>query len=131
MAMQSESPDRQEDVEIYVRACSVSDILRWLSGVLGPFRQLEATPILYISENSEPPFTLLMWDEIGDGTYTSVMLAPNSTPWATDVAFARAAYAALDRAVRCDPGALSAKPWHWLEISPSGEALVEWDEEAE
>ncbi|GAB5533880.1 MAG: hypothetical protein Rubg2KO_01290 [Rubricoccaceae bacterium] len=124
--MELEQLDWQTDIEVYVRHSSELEVMRWLEEDLGPLHQVETIPIIYHSARAGPQVSVIIQEGIGDGTYMGVMIAPNITRWATDADLARAAFEALGQEIRCDPGPLGPAPWQFLEITPSGEAVVEW-----
>ena len=118
---------RQKNIEIFLRDCSKAVIIHWLTETFGPLRKVETGPIIYHTTQLETRLSIVIEQHVADGTYTGIYIAPNTTSWDTDVDFARAAFRVLTKEVRCDPGILSSKPWHWLQISQSGEELVEWE----
>lgn len=124
--MKIEDPDRQPDIEIYVRHGSEREIMRWLSEDLGSFHQVETTPAIYNSARSGTQLSVIIQHGVGEETFVGVMIAPNITRWATDVDFARAAFKALGQEIRCDPGARGPAPWQFLQVTSSGEAIIEW-----
>lgn len=123
--------DEQQNLEVYIRTASTPKILRWLADALGPVHRVDPDLHLYRVATAPREVSILVQPEIGDGHFTGVYLAPNATPWPTDVTFARAAFRALGQEVRCDPGTLSGRAWHWFRIDRSGEALVEWGDAGE
>lgn len=118
---------RQKDIEVFIRDVPEADIVRWLTHTLGPLRKVESDPPIYHATRSQHVLSVVLQSAVADGTYTGVMVAPNATPWETDIAFARAAFKALKTEVRCDPGTQATMPWRWLSVRHSGETLVDWD----
>lgn len=117
----------QDTLEVFIRNATEADILSWLVRWLGPLREVESGPVLiYLTTRLDPAVTVVIGCGVANGAYTSVMIAPNATPWPTDTAFARAAFEAFRTEVRCDPGPLDTKPWRWLSVSPTGETVVDW-----
>lgn len=122
----------QDDLEVFIRNAAMADIVPWLVRWLGPLRRVESTPFfMYRTTRLDPTMTVVIDGGVADGTYTSVMIAPNRTSWSTDADFARAAAEALHTEVRCNPGPLYTAPWRWLSVNPDGEALVDWHDPAD
>ncbi|MGE4064129.1 MAG: hypothetical protein AB7E79_12250 [Rhodospirillaceae bacterium] len=72
--------------------------------------------------------TLTVEPGFQDGFLSIWCKSPQPLPWATHVEFARAACAALNREVRCDPGAMGHSPYsdEFLSVGPEGERLITW-----
>ena len=121
-----------KDVEICVRDCSIRDALDWLKSVFGTLEQVDqpsSQQRIYWAGSQESHVPIILTDRIDGGPFTSIWVNSNKTPWSSDVACARAAFAALQREVRCDPGTLGTNthdPYEWWSIGPDGEGLISW-----
>ncbi|TWI58726.1 hypothetical protein IQ22_00438 [Pseudomonas duriflava] len=118
---------RQPDIEIYVKDADQSAITDWLTNTLGPcseWRQQGQTRKCTINiEGASIPVT---WLPKAVGSWNSLLLESDATPWDNDLACAKAASTALGIEVRCAPGGWEEQQGEedadrWLKVLTTGE----------
>lgn len=125
--------DYLDDIEIYVDAADLDTLTGWLGGELRDFQA-------YAKSRKGCRFRFTHEGQAGEGMivlnagrtgFTSIWLNTRHAPWAHDVAFGRAAFAALGCTVRCNESAWSKgdDPDRWLQIDASGEHIITWKTE--
>ena len=94
---------RQPDIEIYLKDADVDhkQIAEWLAQAIGPCSEWKQKGHTFKCQAGNIPVT---WLPKAVGKWNSLYLESDQTPWADDVACARAAFAALGVEVRCAPG---------------------------
>lgn len=120
---------RQPDVEIYLKDSDQQAVSDWLNAALGsctPWRQKGQT-FKCATANGAP----VTWLPNAVGKWHCLLIESEETPWEDDLAFARAAHAALGVEIRCAPGG-----WHeeegeedadrWIKINREGEQEFIW-----
>lgn len=121
----------QEDFEIYIHKATLDDVSAWLTSLFPGLEKTtgdktkthrfkahwnnELLPITVIERAAKPGFTSVWFDS-------------GNTPWESDKACALAAFAALQKPVRCNPAFWQEgdDPDLWLEINAEGEQSVIW-----
>lgn len=121
---------RQPDIEIYLKDSDVDHqaITAWLGSALGSCSGWVQQGQAWKCTAGNVPVT---WVPKAVGKWNSLFLESDSTPWADDIACARAAYAALDVEVRCAPGTwveeeADEEADRWIRISADGEQEITW-----
>ena len=91
---------RQPDIEIYLKDADVDhkQIAQWLGEAVGPCSEWQQKGQTFKCKAGNIPVT---WLPKAVGKWNSLYLESDQTPWADDVACARAAFAALGVEVRC------------------------------
>jgi hypothetical protein len=121
--------DKQREIEIYVRDCTVADLLAWAGSRLGNLAGPDAAGDATVYESPCGP--LIVTPAIEDGPFISLWFNTPRTPWRTDVDCARDAARALRCTVRCDPGQqypeVPPQSSIFLEIVGEREELVTWE----
>jgi len=119
-----------DDLEIFVRDCSLAEIRRWLSTIFGAVSEFEDIGAGLICRAGDGRF--IITPSIEHGPYTSIWFAKPGTPWRSDADCARQAAHQLGATVRCDPGEeySNVDPYSpvMLEISNGTERLVTWED---
>ncbi len=120
---------RQQDIEIYARDCTVEELVAWSKSKLGGLGRPEALAGSTLYESPRGPLTVTKG--MGDGTFVSLWFNSSRTPWATDVDCAREAARELRCTVRCDPGQhypdVAPQSAIFLEVVGEREHLVNWE----
>ena len=100
----------------------------WLAEALGPCTEWQQKGQTFKCKAGNIPVT---WLPKAVGKWNSLYLESDQTPWADDVACARAAHAALGVEVRCAPGGWVEEDGEedadrWIRISADGEEEITW-----
>jgi len=120
---------RQPDVEIYLKDSDQQAVSDWLNAALGsctPWRQKGQT-FKCATANSAP----VTWLPNAVGKWHCLLIESEETPWEDDLAFARAAHAALGVEIRCAPGGWQEEEGEedadrWIKINREGEQEFIW-----
>jgi len=126
----SEPTMRQPDIEIYLKDADVDHkaITTWLSTALGPCTAWAQKGQVWKCSAGDIPVT---WVPLAVGKWNSLFLESDRTPWADDLACARAAHQALKVEVRCAPGTWveeesDEQADRWIRVSADGEEEITW-----
>lgn len=130
--MNNETETRYPDIEIYLHDTRPEEILAWLKE---KFRAVTPSQLERPNarvhrirvESEQAAITALIIPRI-PGRFTGVSFDSPATPWATDLACAREAFARFRREVRCcaDSWSPSQDPDEWLRIDSNGETRITW-----
>lgn len=120
---------RQPDVEIYLKDSDQQAVSDWLNAALGsctPWRQKGQT-FKCATANGAP----VTWLPNAVGKWHCLLIESEETPWEDDLAFARAAHAALGVEIRCAPGGWQEEEGEedadrWIKINHEGEQEFIW-----
>ena len=120
---------RQPDVEIYLKDSDQQAVSDWLNAALGfctPWRQKGQT-FKCATANGAP----VTWLPNAVGKWHCLLIESEETPWEDDLAFARAAHAALGVEIRCAPGGWQEEEGEedadrWIKINREGEQEFIW-----
>ncbi|UZE95099.1 hypothetical protein [Alkalimarinus alittae] len=129
---QSSDHQRQPDIEVYIKECSIDEIITWLNSVfedvktLGPLDKKSITLTCTNGDNSIP---LTVYTGAAGKLYTSLWFQSEKTPWKTDLDCALAIANALDTEVRC-----ATNSWEesadseneWWKVTKEGQTTVNW-----
>ncbi len=126
----SEPSMQQPDIEIYLKDADVNHkaITAWLTDALGPCTAWAQKGQVWKCRAGDIPVT---WVPMAVGKWNSLFLESDRTPWADDLACARAAHAALGVEVRCAPGGWLEEEGEedadrWIRVSAEGEQEITW-----
>ncbi len=118
-----------DDLEIFVRDCSLAEIQAWLSTIFGVVSEYEEAGHSLICQTRDVRFVIT--PGIENGPYTSIWFAKSGTAWRSDADLARQAARQLGVTVRCEPGKeypeIHPCSPVMLEISNGTERLVTWE----
>ena len=119
---------RQPDIEIYLKDASQQAVSDWLAEAIGPCTPWQQKGKTFKCRAGEIPVT---WLPKAVGKWHSLLLESDATPWADDIACARAAFAALGVPVRCAPGSWQEEEAEeeadrWISVSERGEEEILW-----
>lgn len=118
---------RQPDIEIYLKDADHRAIADWLSQAIGPCSEWQSKGQTFKCRAGDVPVT---WLPKAAGKWHSLYLESDATPWADDLACARAAYAALNVEVRCATGGWQEgddlEDDRWIRIAEDGESEIVW-----
>ncbi len=119
---------RQPDIEIYLKDADQAAITAWLGQALGPCSDWQQRGQTFKCQAAGIPVTFL---PKAVGKWHSLLLESNATPWADDLACARAAFAALSVEVRCSIGGWDEEQGEedadrWLKVNADGEQEFIW-----
>ncbi|PAU57947.1 hypothetical protein [Pseudomonas indica] len=119
---------RQPDIEIYLKDADQEDVTRWLSEALGPCTPWQRKGQTFKCEADGIPVT---WLPNAVGKWHSLYLESDATPWADDLACAKAAFATLGVEIRCAPGGWNEEEGEeqadrWLSVNADGEKEIIW-----
>ncbi|MFC2970845.1 hypothetical protein ACFOJE_01270 [Azotobacter bryophylli] len=120
---------RQPDVEIYLKDSDQQAVSDWLNAALGsctPWLQKGQT-FKCATANGAP----VTWLPNAVGKWHCLLIESEETPWEDDLAFARAAHAALGVEIRCAPGGWQEEEGEedadrWIKINREGEQEFIW-----
>lgn len=122
--------DYLDDIEIYIESMDLDGLVSWLATQLGSFqvrgKSKKGCKFGFVHQGNAAEGMVVL--NAGRTGFTSVWLNTRVTPWADDVAFGRAAFAALGATVRCNESAWSKgdDPDRWLQIDSKGEQVIQW-----
>ena len=119
---------RQPDIEIYLKDASQEAISAWLSEALGPCSEWQQRGQTLKCQAGAIPVVFL---PKAVGKWHSLMLESDATPWADDIACARAAFAALGVEIRCSTGGWEEEQGEedadlWIKVNAEGEQEFIW-----
>lgn len=119
---------RQPDIEIYLKDTDHKAIAAWLGQAIGPVSEWRQQGQTFKCRAGDVPVT---WLPKAVGKWHSLYLESDATPWADDLACARAAFAALNVEVRCAPGGWDEEESvetadRWIRVSSDGEEEIIW-----
>ena len=124
--------ENQGNIEIYVRDCPHDKIVSWLSRVFGPLEKVtnESDLVIYHTSHRHSIIPISIQENMNDGSFTSIFISQNISPWSNDVDFARDAHRELKCQVRCDPGDeypdVPSYSDTFLQITDTKEELIDW-----
>lgn len=143
-------PDRQPDIEIYVKQVALDSILEWLTHHFEITLQqpIASTSRLSLVFDGQPVACNIV-EKAAKGGYTSIWFKTNQTPWATDEECAREAFKHFNSEIRCSvggwvadspgtdspgtdspgansPGAESIDTQGWYRFTDKGQSIVNW-----
>lgn len=118
----------QPDIEIYLKDADHTAVAEWLSTAIGPGSGWQKKGQTYKCLFADIPVT---WLPNAVGKWHSLFLESDATPWADDLACAKAAFAALNVEVRCSPGSWEEEESdeqadRWMRISADGVEEINW-----
>lgn len=120
--------EKQGEIMIYVRGCTVARMLDWAASRLGELSTPEVVGDATVY--GSPCGPLIVTAGIEDGPFVSLWFNTPHTPWQTDVDCGRDAARELGCTVRCDPGqhfpGVSPHSPVFLEVVGDRETLVTW-----
>lgn len=119
---------RQPDIEIYLKDASQDAVGQWLAEAIGPCTPWQQKGQTFKCSAAGIPVT---WLPNAVGKWHCLLLESDATPWADDLACARAAYAALGVQVRCAPGTWvedesDEEADRWIKVDADGETEIVW-----
>lgn len=119
---------QQPDIEIYLKDVDQQAVADWLGTAIGPCTSWQRKGQTFKCHAGEVPVT---WLPNAVGKWHSLYLESAATPWADDLACARAAYAALGVQVRCAPGSWDENQGEedadrWIRVDADGESEILW-----
>ncbi|WIX04024.1 hypothetical protein QK899_06240 [Pseudomonas sp. AR5] len=119
---------RQPDIEIYLKDASQDAVSQWLAEAIGPCTPWQQKGQTFKCSAAGIPVT---WLPNAVGKWHCLLLESDATPWADDIACARAAHQALGVQVRCAPGGWSEDEAEdaadrWIRIDADGEQEIVW-----
>lgn len=119
---------RQPDIEIYLKDADHNAIGAWLEAAIGPCTQWQRKGQTFKCLAGDVPVT---WLPKAAGKWHSLYLESAATPWADDLACARAAHAALNVEIRCATGGWQENDSledadRWIRIADDGESEITW-----
>ena len=135
MTNQTQQPDelqRQPDIEVYIKECSIEAIIDWLNSVFDEVKTHDpldkaSINLTCIAGNNSIPLTL--YTGAAGKLYTSLWFQSENTPWETDIDCAMALANALGNEVRC-----ATNSWvesddsesQWWKVTREGKTMVNW-----
>lgn len=121
---------RQPDIEIYLKDSDVTQqqVTTWLTQAVGTCGEWKQKGKTWKCLAGNIPVT---WVPNAVGKWNSLFLESDQTPWADDIACARATHAALQVEVRCAPGGWVEEEGEedadrWIRVSADGEQEITW-----
>jgi hypothetical protein len=119
---------RQPDIEIYLKDAERDAVSAWLEAALGPCSPWRPRGKTFRCEAGDVPVT---WLPNAVGTWHSLYLESDATPWPDDLACARDAQAALGVEIRCAPGGWQEDEQdeaadRWLKVTADGVEEIVW-----
>ena len=105
----------QPDIEIYLKDCTAAQVHAWLRSLFASCSDWHTAGRI---SHCHCDGIHAVWYERAVGSWHSLLFDSAATPWADDLACARAAFAALGCEARCAPGS-------WLE-EQGEEAAARW-----
>lgn len=119
---------RQPDIEIYLKDVEQQAIHAWLTAALGPCSDWQQRGQTFKCQAAGIPIT---WLPKAVGRWSSLLLESPETPWADDLACARAAHAALHVQIRCAIGGWeededTEEADRWIKVDQDGESEIIW-----
>ena len=119
---------RQPDIEIYLRDASQEAVGEWLAEAIGPCSAWQQKGQTFKCNAAGIPVT---WLPKAVGKWHCLFLESDATPWADDLACARAAHQALGVEIRCAPGGWQEEEAEeeadrWMRVSADGEEEIVW-----
>ena len=119
----------RNDIEIYVRDCSLAEIRSWLSTIFGPVSDFEEAGAAWTCRSGDVGF--IITPGVEGGPFISIWFSATGTPWRTHADCARQVARQLEIPVRCIPGPEFPEVHPCsdivLEISGGTERLVIWE----
>ena len=119
---------RQPDIEIYVKECDMTAIAEWLSQAIGPCTPWQKRGQM---QRCQAGGINVTWTNKAVGSWHSLWLDSDQTPWATDTECAQAAFAALGVEIRCAPSGWDEEEDmeqadRWLKVTSEGVEEIVW-----
>ncbi len=119
---------RQPDIEIYLRDADQQAVSAWLEQAIGPCSPWRQKSQTFKCNAADVPVT---WLPKAVGKWHCLLLESDTTPWADDLACARAAHQALGVEIRCAPGSWQEEEAEdeadrWISVSERGEEEIVW-----
>ena len=115
------------DLEIYVETAD-AQLEAWLSSRVGRLsrKHEDNATVIYRSDQGT---AVTVTRGIEGSRFTSIYVVGDTLPWSTHAAFARDAARSLLTVVRSVPET-PRRDEYLLEVSPTGEKLIVWDEQS-
>ncbi|MCH8530814.1 MAG: hypothetical protein LAT65_08175 [Saccharospirillum sp.] len=122
------------DVEIYITGVKGPALVEWLSSELDLLEPMPRQPGMmknascYKGTYKGESFTVMVLEKV-IGSFTSLWIDSNQSPWPDDRSCARAASAYFQKEVRIAAGAWQEKddPDAWISVAPDGsENAIQW-----
>lgn len=124
---------RQPEVEVYLRGCSIEQVLGWIRDAVG-----QLTGPVDCGETmayQTVAGAVILRPGVEGGPFLGVWFNTPARPWATDIDCARAAARDLGCVARCDASSehpeLPPSADVWLEVVDGVERLVAWEPDDE
>jgi len=118
------------DLEIYVKGDDIGAMIQWLESTLGKadIQQSNKQGAKLVCHNQQQPIPIVIVKNAGKTGFTSIWFDSRTLPWKDDVECGRAAFAALQKTVRCIDSVWQSgdDPDRWLEVSSTGETIINW-----
>jgi hypothetical protein len=111
------------DLEIFVSKVDRTGLIDWLSEQLGSLEVTDSDGEILYLRAIHNGLRVTLTPDTENAEMTSVFISGSASPWEDDISFAREAFSALGREVRCDPGPEYA-PDLLLVITEEGEKVV-------
>lgn len=135
MTNQTEQPgehQRQPDIEVYIKECSIEEIISWLNSVFGEVKtptSLDKASINVSCTSGDSTIPLTIYTGAAGKLYTSLWFKSENTPWETDLDCAMALATALNKELRC-----ATSGWEesddsenqWWKVTSEGKTMVSW-----
>ncbi len=119
------------DIEIYIKDPDFASVVAWLKLVfesVDPY--IEGKRTLMTLNSSSGSVSCVYLPHAVRGNFASLWFKSGNTPWNTDRDCALAAFAYLNREVRCSTGGWQTNDKNndesWLRVNGNGESMVSW-----
>lgn len=135
MTNQTEQPgdhQHQPDIEVYIKECSIDEIIDWLNTVFDDVNArspLDKASIKVTCISGDNRIPLTIYTGAAGKLYTSLWFQSAHTPWAADIDCATAIANTLNKEVRC-----ATNSWvesedsenQWWKVTSEGKTMVNW-----
>lgn len=123
---------RQPDIEVYIKNCTVEEIITWLNTTFDEVDakdDLEKTSINLTCKLAEQTIPLTIYIGAAGKLFTSLWFQSDRTPWASDIDCASQIADTLNKEVRC-----ATNGWEesedsdnqWWKVTKEGKEVVSW-----